>query len=72
MDAAEGVTVSDSSAGGATDKTADAEMEPELAVIAVVPMALALASPVALTLATVPDDELHVTEPVKSCVEPFV
>lgn len=71
MDTAIGVTVSETSAGGPTVKTAAAEMEPELAVIVAVPIAFALASPVAVTLAAVLE-ELHVTEPVRSCVEPLV
>jgi hypothetical protein len=62
---------SDTSAGGATVKPADAEMEPTLAMIVEVPVALVLASPEALTLATLLE-ELQFTEPVRLCVPPSV
>jgi hypothetical protein len=61
----------DTSVGGPTVKTAAAEMEPILAVIVEVPVAFVLASPVALTLATLME-ELHDTALVKFCVEPSV
>jgi hypothetical protein len=71
MDAAVGVTVSETSDGGPTVNKDDAEMEPELAVMVAVPIAFALASPALVTLATLLE-EPHVTEPVRSCVPPLV
>ena len=61
----------DTSAGGPTVKTPAAEMEPALAVIVEVPVAIVFASPVALTLATLLE-ELQDTAPVRFCVEPSV
>ena len=64
MDTAEGVTVRETRVGGAIVSTAEAEIEPALAVIVVAPVALVLARPEALMLATLLE-ELHVTEPVQ-------
>jgi hypothetical protein len=50
---------------------ADPLIVPEAAVIVALPIAVALTSPVALMLAALLE-ELHVTEPVRSCVEPSV
>jgi hypothetical protein len=69
--AAVGAMANETSAGGPTVKVAAVEIEPAVAVITAVPMALALASPAPLTPATLLD-ELHVTEPVRFCVEPSV
>jgi hypothetical protein len=61
----------DTSAGCATLSAADPLIVPEAAVIVALPIAVALTSPVALMLAALLE-ELHVTEPVRSCVEPSV
>lgn len=71
MDAADGATVSETSDGGATVSKDDAEMELELAVMVAVPIAFALANPAVVTLTTLLE-ELHVTDPVRSCVLPLV
>jgi hypothetical protein len=71
IESADGVMANDTSVGGPTVKTAAAEMEPILAVIVEVPVAIVLASPVALTLTTLLE-ELQDTTPVKFCVEPSV
>ena len=65
------MTASDTSAGGPTVNIAEAEMEPELAVIVVEPTAAELARPDALILAALLE-ELQDTEPVKFCVLPLV
>lgn len=59
-----GVTAIELSA--ATVSVVDPEMPPEVAVIVVVPMAAAEASPVLLMVATPSSNELHVTDIVKS------
>lgn len=61
----------DTSAGGPTVNTADAEMEPTLAAIVEVPVAFVLASPVALILAALVE-ALQFTKPVRFCVLPSV
>lgn len=66
-----GVIAIDTSAGGPIVTAADAKIEPSVAVMVALPIAIALASPVALMLAALLE-ELHVTEPVRSCVEPSV
>ena len=71
-DAFAGVIASDTSAGGPTVSVAEPETEPTIAVMVVVPIALALDSPDALMLATAPEVELHVRTLVRSCVEPLV
>jgi hypothetical protein len=71
MESADGVMASDTSAGAPIVKLALAEIEPALAVIVVVPTVVVLASPVALTLATLLDDA-QFTEPVRFCTEPLV
>ena len=58
--------------GGPTVSVAELAIEFSVAVIVVTPTAQVLARPVPPTVATVAGDDVHVTEPVKSCVLPFV
>jgi len=61
----------DTSSGGITVNTAVLEVNPEeLAVIAVVPSAMEVASPVLLTVATPVLEEFHVTDNDMSCFDP--
>ena len=65
-----GVTPRDTRVAAVTVKFVDPDMAPSVAVIAVAPGVTVLANPfdpgVLLTDATVPTDELHVTELVRS------
>jgi len=58
--------------GGPTVSIAELAIEFSVAVIVVTPTAQVLARPAPLTVAAVAGDDVHVTEPVKSCVLPFV
>jgi len=62
-----GVTVMDMSDG--TVSVVDPDFPPEAAVIVAVPVATAVASPVLFIVAMAVDDELHVTDAVRFCVE---
>ena len=64
-DAFAGVTAIEISAGGFTVRFAVPLIEPDAAVIAAVPVARELASPVLLTVATVVVEELQVADPVR-------
>ena len=54
-----------------TVNVADPEIVPEVAVIVALPCASDDASPALFTLATVPDDEVQVTDVVRFCVVPL-
>lgn len=64
-----GVTAIDASA--AVVNTVEPKMLPEVAVMVVEPMARAVTRPESLMAATPVSDELHVTNAVRSWVEPF-
>ena len=68
-----GVTAMETSVGGVTVSVVEPDKLPEVAVIIVEPAATEEASPleprVLLIAATDVDDELHVTDPVRFCVE---
>ena len=68
----DGVTAIDFRVGAVTVKVADPEIVPEAAVIAVPPWARDEARPALLTLATVVDDEVQVTDVVRVCVVPLL
>ena len=68
MLAAAGVTAIDTNAGELTLSVAEPLIVPEVAVIVVLPWAMEEAKPELLTLATVGDDEVQLTELVKFCV----
>jgi hypothetical protein len=63
-----GVTAMDVSVAGVTVKSVEPLIGPEIALIVLVPVATAVASPLAemVAVAVVPD--AHVTEPVRFCV----
>ena len=69
-DAFAGVIASDTSAAGPTVSVAEPLMLPEAAVIVVLPLPIEEATPELLTLATLEDDELQFTEPVRFWVLP--
>jgi hypothetical protein len=64
-----GVTAIDTSAGAPTVSAAVPLIVPEVAVIVVLPWATDEASPALLMLATEVDEELHVADEVRLCVE---
>ena len=65
-----GVIANETSAGAPTVSVADPLIVPEAAVIVALPWAAPEAKPEPLTLATVGDDEVQVTEVVRFCVLP--
>jgi hypothetical protein len=67
-----GVTVIETSAGGATVRTAEPVTEPEVALIVAVPFEALLAKPWLLMVATAMREELHVAVVVRSSVLPSV
>jgi hypothetical protein len=71
-----GATFTESATAGVTVRLAvpviDPEVALEVALIVVVPIALARAEPAALTVAVAGGDEIHVTDCVKFCVLPSV
>ena len=67
-----GVTAIEASAGGATVSVVDPTMEPEVALMLVLPWASVLAKPALLTVAIVGCDEFHVAVLVKFCWLPSV
>jgi hypothetical protein len=67
-----GTTLSDSATAGVTVRLAFPVTDPEVALIVAVPIALASAEPVALTLAAAGADEFHVAVCVRFCVLPSV
>lgn len=69
MDGFAGVIAIDISVGGVTVSVVLPVTVPELADIVVLPTAKPVASP-AVTLATAGDEEFHVAEAVRLCVEP--
>jgi hypothetical protein len=72
MLAAAGVTAIDTKAGGPTVNAAEPLIVPEVAVIVALPCATDKARPALLTVATVVEDELQVTDEVRLCVLPLV
>lgn len=72
MESADGVTVSDTSAGGPTVKALDPLTPPDAAVMFAAPMPIPLASPLLLISATDCVSELQVAEAVRSWVVPSV
>jgi hypothetical protein len=71
IDALPGLTDNDTRTGAVTAKTTEPVIEPEAAVIVVVPGVTLVANPL-LTVAIVAADELHVTVPVRFCVVPLL
>ena len=69
-DAFAGVTAIDVSTGEVTVSVVEPCMAPEVAAIVVLPAIKLLASPTALIVATLGDDELHTTDPVRFCILP--
>lgn len=65
-----GVTVSDTRMAGPTLSVAEAVIEPEVAVRVAVPTPVPVAKPLLAMVATVIEDELHVTELLRFCVVP--
>jgi hypothetical protein len=65
-----GLTAMDISTGAVTVKVVAPEIAPEVAVIVVVPWLMVAANPVAFTLATVGELEVHVAEVVSVCEVP--
>jgi hypothetical protein len=70
MDSDAGTTVRLITAGEVTDRLADPDKVPEVAVIIVVPIPSAIALPAALTVAIPDVDELHVADWVRSWTVP--
>jgi len=58
-----------SDGGGVTVSVVVPDFPPEAAVMVVTPVQIEVANPLLLIVATDVDDELHVTAPVRSCVE---
>lgn len=69
MLAVAGVTAIDTSAGAPTIRVAVPLIVPEVTVSVVLPCATDEASPALLMLATEVDEELHVADEVRLCVE---
>jgi hypothetical protein len=65
-----GVTANETRTAGLTVRVAEAVMEPEVAVIVAVPTPTPVANPPFTMVATEVNDELQVTEPVRSCELP--
>jgi len=65
-----GVTARETRTAGPTLSVAEAVVEPELAVMVAVPTPVPVANPLPATVATVIEDEPHVTELVRVCVLP--
>jgi hypothetical protein len=72
MLAGAGVTAIDTRPGAPTVRAAEPLMVPEVAVIVVLPCARDVASPAALMLATVAEEEFQFTNEVRFCVLPLV
>ena len=68
MDVFAGVTAMDSSTGGVTVRPVEPLIEPEVAMIVVLPVPAPAASPALVIVATEVLLELQVTEPVRFCV----
>jgi len=66
-----GVTAIDTRVGGFTVSTVEPVMEPDVAVIVVLPCATDVANPELLIVDTPDPDEVHVTVLVRFCVLPF-
>jgi hypothetical protein len=71
IDALPGLTDNDTRTGAVTAKTTEPVIEPEVAVIVVVPGVTLVANPV-LTVAIVAADEVHVAVLVRFCVVPLL
>ena len=69
IEAVDGVTASETSAGAPTVTGVEAVTEPELTWIVVLPSATGVTRPAELTVAA-DDEEVHVAVDVKSCVVP--
>jgi hypothetical protein len=69
MEGFAGVTAIDTSEGGVTVSVVVPLIAPEAALIVLVPAATPVANPAAVIVATLVVCEVHVTEPVKFCVE---
>jgi hypothetical protein len=71
-----GVTARETSVAGVTVRVVEADTPPEVALIVVEPVSTEVASPfepAALLMVAIPvDEELHVTDAVRSWVEPSV
>ena len=67
-----GVTEIEVKTAAVTVKVAEPVIEPDLAVMVVLPGATAVASPVVLTVAIVVADEVHLTVLVRFCVLPLL
>jgi hypothetical protein len=72
MEIFDGVTAIETRAGALTVNVVDPLTEPELAVMLVVPMDLAVATPAELMAATEEDEELQATLLVRFCVVPLL
>ena len=70
IDGFAGVMTMETSAGGVIVSVVLPVTVPEFAEIVVLPTAAPVASPAAVTLATVEDEELHVTDAVRFWVDP--
>ena len=64
------MTAIDTSVGGVTVSVVLPVTVPEVADMVVLPTAVPLASPAVVTLAIAGDNELHVAEAVRFCVDP--
>jgi hypothetical protein len=67
-----GATFTESATAGVTVRLTVPVIDAEVALIVVVPIALARAEPAALTVAAAGVDEIHVTDCVRFCVLPSV
>ena len=67
-----GVTAIDTNVGAVTVSVVEPLIEPEVAVIVVLPCATLVARPAALMVATLVDEEFQVTESVRFSVEPLL
>jgi hypothetical protein len=72
MDALPGLTAIDTRTGAVTPKLADPVIDPEVAVIVVLPGVTLVATPPLFTVAIAAADELHVTMLVSGCVVPLL
>jgi hypothetical protein len=70
MEAFAGVTATDTSVEAITVSVVLPEIEPVVARMVVEPVPIAVATPAALIVATVPAEELHVEVLVRFCVVP--
>jgi hypothetical protein len=71
-EAVPGVTEIEVSTGAVTVNVADPLIVPDVALMVAVPCVKVVASPAALIVATVRDDELHVAVVVRFCVVPLL